>query len=450
VKKIVLWAGLLAYPCLMFAQHGGGGGRIGGAAAGGGGLSGGNRATGIDTKDDLRDFHQIMAVQASREQRIAYATMVKSTEAASAELQRFAEQLGKGKNPAEVATRDKSLEDAVEVARTLNKRFLEGFSEAQKSGLKEVTKRLGKEDSEVAQVAKALDQEVEANAAGTQMASSAQSLQRALENFQREQGHLGEEMSIVADNTQDSAFNLPAIKNIVTFAGQTVAVTTFGTVSKGVSDGDENTFPVKLTADLSDLQQTISDVLRTQLDKTDRCGEQIALQTATLTPQGPAGVVMAQLHYERWTCTRLFGKENMNEIVEGNGTIEVKLTPAVAQDGTLRLLAQIGHINAEGLVGELLRSGIVGETLRDKISDSVLSALRQGGDFKMALPAGARSYATLKQVQFQGTGSGRLTAVLDGELRVSNENLIVVTNALRERSNQAAGELSARPELTAR
>jgi hypothetical protein len=227
-------------------------------------------------------------------------------------------------------------------------------------------------------------------------------------------------------------------------------VTTFGVVSKGVAEGGENTFPVKLTADLSDLQQTIADVLRTQLDKADRCGEQIALQTATLTPQGPVGMVVAQLHYERWTCTRMFGKENMNEIVEGNGTIEVKLTPAVAEDGTLRLSGQIGHINAEGLVGELLRSGAVGETLRDKISDSVLSTLRQGGDFKMALPAGARRYATLKRVQFQGTGSGRLIAVLDGELRVSNEDLVAVTNALREQSNQAAGEVSPRPELMAR
>jgi len=450
VKRIVLGVALLAYPCAMFAQHGGGGGRIGGTAAGGGGLSGGNRATGIDTKDDLRDFHQIMAVQASREQRTAFATMVKATEAASAELQRFVAQLGKGNNPAEVANRDKGLEDTVEIARTLNKRFLEGFSEAQKSGLKEVIKRLGKADSEVAQVAKALDQEVEANAAGTQMASSAQSLQHALENFQREQALLGEEMSIVANNGQDSAFNLPATKNAVNFAGQTVVVTTFGVVSKGVAEGGENTFPVKLTADLSDLQQTIADVLRTQLDKADRCGEQIALQTATLTPQGPVGMVVAQLHYERWTCTRMFGKENMNEIVEGNGTIEVKLTPAVAEDGTLRLSGQIGHINAEGLVGELLRSGAVGETLRDKISDSVLSTLRQGGDFKMALPAGARRYATLKRVQFQGTGSGRLIAVLDGELRVSNENLVAVTNALREQSNQAAGEVSPRPELMAR
>ncbi len=448
LKTIVLGAALLAYPCAMFAQHGGGGGHIGGPAAGGGGLSSGNHASGVDSKDDLRDFHQIMAVQASREQKVAYASMLKSTEAAGTELQRFVEQLSKGNNASEVAKRDKSFAEAVGTARTLNKRFLEGFSEPQKSGLKEITKRLGKADSELAQQARVLDQEVEANAAGAQMTSSAQSLERALTNFQREQVDLGEEMSITANSSQDSAFNLPPVKNTVNFAGQAVAVTTSGVVSKGVAEGGQNTFAVQLTADMSDLQQTITDVLRAQLDKADRCGERIALQTATLTPQGPIGIVVAQLHYERWTCTAMFGRENMNEIVEGNGTIEVKMTPGVAEDGTLRLVAQIGRIDAEGLVGGLLRSGTLGEALRDKISESVLSTLRQGGDFKAALPAGARSYATLRKAQFQGTGLGRLIAVLDGEIRVSNENLTALTSALKERSSPDGA--AARPELMAR
>ena len=73
IERIVLAAALLACPCAMFAQHGGGGGRLGGSSAGGGGLSSGNHASGVDAKDDLRDFHQIMAVQASNEQKIAYA-----------------------------------------------------------------------------------------------------------------------------------------------------------------------------------------------------------------------------------------------------------------------------------------------------------------------------------------------------------------------------------------
>ncbi|HVR27138.1 MAG TPA: hypothetical protein VMU26_27905 [Candidatus Polarisedimenticolia bacterium] len=451
ITIIVLGATLLACPRGMFAQHGGGGGRIGGSSAGGGGLSSGNHASGVDAKDDLRNFHQIMAVQASSEQKVAYAAIVKSTAAAGAELQRFVELLSKGQNAPEVARHDKSFEEAIETARTLNKRFLEGFSEVQKSGLKEITKRLGKADSELAQQAKVLDQEVEANAAAPQMAGSAQNLERTLTIFQGEQADLGEEMSIAPSSKgQDSAFNLPPVKNTVKFSDQAITVITSGVVSNSVAEGGGNTFAVQLTADMSDLQQTIADVLRVRLDQADRCGERIAVQTAALTPQGSVAVVTTQLHYERWTCNTMFGRENMNEMVEGNGTIEVKMTPAVAEDGTLRLVTQLGRVEAEGLVGELLRSSTLGETLCAKISDSVLSALLQGGDFKAALPAGARSYATLRRAQFQGTGLGRLITVLNGEIRVSNENLLAVTSQLRERSLQSPQGSAPRPELVAR
>jgi hypothetical protein len=447
VQTIVLAAALLAYPCGAFAQHGGGGGHIGGGVAGGEGLSGGNHATGVDAKDDLRDFHEIMAVQASTEQKAAYAAMVKSTAGASAELKILIEQIGKENNVRDVASIDKTLEDAVETARTLNKKFLEGFSEAQKSGLKEITKRLNKADSELAQPAKALDQAVETNAAAAQMANAAQGLERALTSFQHEQTGLGEEMSITTfDNGQESAFNLPPVKNSINFANQPMVITTSGVVSKSVAEGGQNIFAVELTEDMSDLQLAIADVLRARLNKADACGERIAIQTAALTGQQAAGVVAAQLHYERWTCTTMFGRENMNEMVEGNASIEVKLIPAVAEDGSLQLVAQMGRVDAEGLVGESLRSGAAGERLRDKIMESVLTVMRQGGDFKAALPAGARGYATLRRARFQGTGSGRLIAILDGEIQVSNDNLAALTTEL-QRSSQSPPAL---PQLMTR
>jgi hypothetical protein len=448
LKTFLLGAALLVYPCTSFAQHGGGGGHIGGSAAGGGGLSSGNHATGIENKDDLRDFHEIMAVQASNEQKAAYAVMVKSTAAANAQLQGFVALLDKENNASEIAKRDKSFADAIETARTLNKKFIEGFSEPQKSGLKEITKRLGKADSELAQQARSLDQQVEANAASAQMAGMARSVEGALTGFQREQADLGDEMSISnSSGNSDVAFNIPAVKNKINFADQAFTITTSGTISKAVAEAGQNTFATELTADMSDLQQTITDVLHAKLDTSDRCGERIALQTAALAPQEPASLVVVQLHYERWTCATMFGRQSMNEIVEGNGTVEVKLIPAVAQDGSLRLSAKIDRIDGEGLVGDLLRSDTLGNTLRETISDSVLSALQQGADFKAALPAGARSYATLRRAKFQGTGAGKLLAVFDGDIRVSNENLTAVTRELQERSLQSAEQ---RPELTAR
>jgi hypothetical protein len=429
-KTILLAAALLACPSGAFAQRGGGGGHVGGGVAGGTGLSGGNHASGVDQTDDLKDFHQVLAVQATGQQIIAYAAMLKSTADAIAESQGWAEQIGK--DPSEAGIRATTLAQAIEKARDENKKFLDGFSDAQKSGLKEVTKRLVKADSELAQQARTLDQ-VAAKAAGPQMASSAQNLEHALTDFKHEQIDLGQEMSIGTDNTsQASAFSLPPVKNSIPFANGSIDVVTSGVISKAVVTGGQNIFKLELTADMSDLQHQITEVLRNQLDKADRCGEEIAIRNAALTPADPASRVVVQLHFERWVC---HGGSVGSEMAEGNATIEVKLTPAVGEAGTLHLVPEMGRIDAAGLVGELLRSGSLGEAIRDKIAESLLSVVRQGGDFKTTLPPSARGYTTLQRAQFEGTGAGKLLVVLDGEIQVSDDKATSLTSELKERAS---------------
>jgi hypothetical protein len=414
----------------VFAQRGGG--HVGGGLAGGTGLSQGNHASGIDEKDDLKDFHEVLAVQATSQQIIDYVSMLKSTTGASEELQAFTAQLNKENNVPEIGARGTALAQAIEKARSESKKFQDGFSDAQKSGLKEITKRLVKTDSELAQQAKVLDQATEAKAAGSQMASSAQGVEHALTNFQRAQLDLGEEMSIAVANTgQAFAFNLPPVKNSVTYANQPIDIIASGLVSKGVAEGGQNTFKLELTADLSDLQHEITEILRDQLEKADRCGEQITIRNATLTPAEPASLIDVQLHFERWAC---FGKGPGTEMAEGNATIEVKLTPAVGEDGTLRLVPEMKRIDAQGLVGELLRSGSLGETLRDEIKESLLSVVRRSGDFNTTLPPAAKGNAKLERAQFEGTGSGKLMVVLDGEIRVSDERATSLTSELKERA----------------
>ncbi len=437
--KIVLFAAaLFASPCGMLAQRGAGGGHTGGGVAGGGGLSGTGKATGVDVKDDLKDYHEALAVQATSQQIVEYAAMMKSTEAAAAELENLIEQLGKEISSSELSARSAALDQAIEKARTENKKFLVGFSEPQKSGLKENIKKLTKADSDLAQQAKALELEVESTnianprIANPQTASLAQSLERALASFRSEQAGLGEEMSIGAASN-GSTFNLPTVTNSVKLANQPIAITTSGVISKGAVEGGQNTFKLELTADLSDLQRDMTEVLGAQLDKSERCGEHIEIHSAILTGSDPASIVTVQLHFERWAC---LGRE-ANEMVEGNGTIEVKLIPSVGADGALRLTAETGRIDAQGLIGEMLRSGSLGDTLRAKITESVLSIVRQSGTFNVTLPPAARSNATLQRARFQGTGSGKLFVVLDGEIRVSNEQLVLLTGELR------AGELKA-------
>jgi hypothetical protein len=437
VKTIVLGGFFLAYPSSMLAQHGGGSPGGGGLAgsAGGSGLSGpAGRATGVSEKDELKDYREVLAVQATSQQVVQFASIVKTSEAASSELRSFREQLGKQSSGSGLAGQGVTLDQALEKARAENKKFLDGLSERQKSGLKEVIKRLGKTDSELEQQAKALDQvEADARAVGQQIAGSAEGLDRALTNFRSQQADLGREMSIGAANgDQDLAFHLAPAKSSINFRNQPVVITTSGVISEGVAEGGQNTFKLELRADLSDLQDNITAVLGAQLNKSETCGERIGIRNAALSPRDPATSVVVQLHYERWAC---FGRDTVNEMAEGNGTIEMKLTAAVAEDGTLRLAPVVGRIDAEGLIGELLRSGSLGDAVRDAVAQSVLAAVRQGGDFKVNLPAAAQGYATLRRAQFEGTGAGRVIAVLDGEIRVSSEKATALTSELRGRSS---------------
>jgi hypothetical protein len=446
IKTIVLALVLFTIPRVCFGQHGAGGGHVGGASPIGGPLGSGGKATGVAAKDDLRDFHEVLAVQASAEQMAAFAEILRNTAAAAAELKALENQFADSQAPSVLASHNKALEDALESTRILNRKFLVGFSPAQKSGLKIITKRLLKSDSELEQQAKAVDQAVESNAAAPQRSSSAQNLDRALVSFQRAQLDLGDEMSIpTATGAPDLTFNMTPIRNTFKIANQPVTLITSGIISKSDSESGQNTFAVALTEDLSDVQLRFADLLRLKLDKTDGCGERIVIQTAQLDPQGATGLAVVQLHYERWTCVTLFGREDVNEIVEGNGTIEVTLTPQVAEDGTLHLIAHIGRVDAEGLVGDLLRSGSVGEAMRDRIAESILAALSQGGDFKMALPPASRSYASLRSAQFQGAGSGKLMLALKGEIRVSNEQLPALTSELEEASQGQAPQVQTVP-----
>src|SRR5258708_20902964 len=68
---------------------------------------------------------------------------------------------GRQNNASELGVRDKTFGEGLEGARTRNKKFLESLSERQRSGLKEIVKKLAKTDAELAQQARALDEQFE-------------------------------------------------------------------------------------------------------------------------------------------------------------------------------------------------------------------------------------------------------------------------------------------------
>jgi len=245
---------------------------------------------------------------------------------------------------------------------------------------------------------------------------------------------------------QNLTFKIPPVKIPLKIKEQAVTITAWGVVSVRAKDQGTSVFSVRakdqgtsvfnlqLDADLSELQQNMTDLLSAQLDKEDACGERITIQHGELVPVEPASLATVQLHYERWACAKVLGKEKSKRLVGGNALIEMKLTPAIEKENTeLRLVPEVGKIEADGSLGELLRSGTLGAMLRDKIRASILSALEKGTNLSATLPPAIQGHATIQNAQFQDAGGGRLLLVLDGEGRLSREEIQALSKQIKER-----------------
>ncbi len=435
---------LLAGPTTVVAQrHGGGGG-------GGAGGTGNNSRPiiclhdcpalrgGLSAEDDLKEFRRSIAVQATDEQRAAFAKILQYTQAASDRLRDFRQSLQKtsaSAAPAALALADPgtALDQAMERVRAGNQNFLTSFSDAQKSGLKETTSKLAKEDSDLDKEIRAFDQVVETSKPdGAQVATSAASLDKKFASFQNEQLVLGREMGILIDTeSQGLVFNLPKVTNSINIAGQTLLIPVSGAVSLTSTENGHDLFSLKLAADLSDLQQNITAIVRTEVARSPRCGERIELRQATLTPLVSASLVVTNLHYERWVCPP--GQAGPMEVADSDGVLEVKLTPSVEPSAGLRLVSEISRVNADGILRDLLRSGDLGVTLREQIAASVVSALQKIADLKATLPRVAQESAILENAQFQDAGADQLSLILNGELQLSDEQTEQFAAQLKQR-----------------
>jgi hypothetical protein len=324
ISLIVRWVLLAPVPA-MAQHHGGGGHGMGGSVPGGS-----NRPTGLDEKDSLKDFHKALAVQATSQQIAEFQVLLKSTEATKAELTALRQLLREGSNTQELNSRGAAFDQALASARSGNKHFLDGFSAKQRSGLKETTKRLSKTDSDLEQEGKRLDQSL---AIVSDAGARAEALTKVLAEFSDRQLALGREMSIVLASGQDLAFTLPQVHMPVTIEGQTLGVTVSGGLSQTAADKDLRTFHLELIADLSDLQQNITPLLRARLDQANSCGERVEIRQTSLAPAPPSSILVVVLHYETLDlssneqhvhCERTCGRRRHSggEADGGSGRIE--------------------------------------------------------------------------------------------------------------------------------
>jgi hypothetical protein len=418
VAAMTLSAFFVAAPIAANAQRRG---AAGGPPVGGGGLSGGGRATGVDEKDDLKDFHHAMEVQASPEQTKEFLELLKATEVAKSRLSTLRESIGKETDAAKFSSKGTSLDQALEKAQSGNKNFIDGFSAKQKSGLKELTKRLTKADSDLTQRKNQFDQIVQANnLSSPELASRSENLDKQLGEFYDQQVILGRDMSIDTSTALGPVYALARVKNLAKISNESITVGVSGSLAQMSAENGQHAYKLALTDDLSDLQVNITRVMRAQLNRYENCGQRVDIRSAALIPSAPASTLTVQLHYERWTCIRSFGSTSATELAGGDGSVDIRLTAAV-EGNALKVKPQFGRTDATGMLGDALKTGSLGEDVRDAAAGTLLSVLQAGSDFKVTLPPAAQGTATLQAARFQDAGAGVLIAILDGQAQLSDE-----------------------------
>ena len=252
--------------------------------------------------------------------------------------------------------------------------------------------------------------------------------------FQNDQLALGREMSILFPAPGENVtFSLPTVTNSISIADQSVTFPVSSVLSQTSTVNGDNFFSVKMVADLSDLQQNVTGILRAQLNRSPRCGERIAIQDATITPMAPASLVAIQLHFERWSCPFGSGGTGSTELVDAEVEVDIKLTPSVDPKSGLGLVSEIDRVKAEGALRNSLSSGDLSVMLREQTSAALLSALQKGADFKATLPPTAHESATLQKAQFEDSGANQLSLILDGQLQFSDEQAKQFAAQLKQR-----------------
>jgi hypothetical protein len=218
--------------------------------------------------------------------------------------------------------------------------------------------------------------------------------------------------------TEDLELKIPPVKTSLDVKGQAVQITAWG----AVSGGPQGLFKLSVTADLGDLQANLGALLAAQMNRSDRCGERLSVESATLAPASPAAILTAQVHYERWACVKALGKNMAKRLVGGNATVVVKLSPSAGADG-IAMASEVQKVDADGSLGEVLRSGSLGTTVKEKIASSIESSIRKGLDLKSALPPEVAAAVVLRGAQFAGSAEGRLRFSIDGEVHLTAAQL---------------------------
>jgi hypothetical protein len=369
------------------------------------------------TANDLKRFDQMMALQATPEQSSQFAKTQQDAEAAANQLKTLRQILEKSA-AAPPSDSVSGLSQSLDKVREGDRSFLALLSPQQNLGLKDLIAKLAATDADLGKDMTALHQIVEAPQATANLAGVAGNLDKGLASLQTERIALAREMSIVPSEEEELTFHFPQVTNSAEIAGQQLSIPAAGeAIRRSVAEG-RSQFDMRVVVDLSDLQESMTEIVRPVLSEAPRCGQRIEVRDGMLLAQSASGVAALHLHYERWICPAGAG-ELM--VAESDATAEVKLSPSVDQNGELHMAGEIGQVEGNEAIRNALTSDPLGATLAAKVSRLVLTAAKEGANLKATLPPVAREVAVMQKAQFRAGGSGQLQLVLDGQLQFSDE-----------------------------
>jgi hypothetical protein len=230
----------------------------------------------------------------------------------------------------------------------------------------------------------------------------------------------------VAQGFESGALKIPQQTVSFDVNGQPVAITAWGEVTRDPSGA----IRLGLTADLNDLAKNITPLLGTELNRSDRCGERISVESAQLAPASPAANLTVNLHYERWACAKVLGKQVVKRLVGGNGVVIARLTPSAGENG-IAVNAAVEKIDADGSLGDLLHSGSLGTSIQEKIAHSIESAIRKAANFNSLLPPAVAGLVRIRGIQFTEGQEGRLWLDLRAEANITADQFQALASQLR-------------------
>lgn len=388
-----------------------------------------NSAYETTSDDDLKSFNQVMALQGTPEQSATLLSLVHELQLAKGQLQALRGISGKSSAPQKTSDTIAALDQPIAKIRTQTQSFLASFSAAQKSGLKDLSKKVEDADSELGKQLAALEEVAShSKTAYEQLADCAANVDKTLANVEEGQLALAREMGIILPSTE-LTFNLAAT-NSVNVGASVVSIPVSGIISRTSSADGQDVFAATFVADLSDLQDRITDILRSQVAQSPLCGERIELRQAMLIREAPASRVFTRIHVERWICPP-GERGEPTEVAAGEGSLELKLMPLIERDRKVGLNAQISHVDGNDFVRDSLL-GEAGHVLKDKITASLVSVVQEAADFKLLLPSKAQQSAIMNKAEFQHAGA-RLALVLDGGLELSDQQTQEFASEIRQR-----------------